>query len=68
MRLAENVEQVVEREQDLRTRCAGAVGHDLTLLKREIISLDSQLDRIVYGLYGLTADEIALVEESFPPA
>lgn len=67
-RLAEKVEQVVERAQHLRTQRAGAVGHGLTLLKREIASLDSQLDRLVYDLYGLTDDEIALVEESVPPA
>ena len=37
-------------------------------LEREMALLDHGIDRIVYELYGLTDDEIALVEESFPPA
>ena len=42
--------------------CASAAGHDLTLLSREIRLLDSQLDSLVYGLYGLSDDDIAVVE------
>jgi hypothetical protein len=34
------------------------------LITREIESIDRQIDSLVYGLYGLTADEIAVVEES----
>jgi hypothetical protein len=34
------------------------------LITQEIESTDSQIDSLVYGLYGLTADEIAVVEES----
>jgi SAM-dependent methyltransferase len=34
------------------------------LIMQEIDSTDRQIDSLVYGLYGLTADEIALVEES----
>jgi hypothetical protein len=34
------------------------------LIMQEIVSTDRQIDSLVYGLYGLTADEIAVVEES----
>ena len=34
------------------------------LITQEIGSTDRQIDSLVYGLYGLTADEIAVVEES----
>ena len=34
------------------------------LVTQEIRSTDRQIDSLVYGLYGLTADEIAVVEES----
>ncbi|PKL69505.1 MAG: hypothetical protein CVV30_08095 [Methanomicrobiales archaeon HGW-Methanomicrobiales-1] len=34
------------------------------LIAQEIGSTDRQIDSLVYGLYGLTADEIAVVEES----
>jgi len=34
------------------------------LITQEIASTDKQIDSLVYGLYGLTADEIAVVEES----
>ncbi len=34
------------------------------LILLEIASTDKQIDSLVYGLYGLTADEIAVVEET----
>lgn len=34
------------------------------LIAREIESTDRQINSLVYGLYGLTADEIAVVEEA----
>ena len=36
---------------------------ELWLITKEIGSTDRQIDSLVYGLYGLTADEIAVVEE-----
>ena len=33
-------------------------------LEREIRALDSRIDSLVYGLYGLTDDEIAIIESS----
>ena len=37
-------------------------------LTRELAATDNRIDRLVYDLYGLTDDEIALVEGSIPPA
>ncbi len=31
-------------------------------LERQIAATDTQIDRLVYDLYGLTGDEIAIVE------
>ena len=30
----------------------------------DVVSLENEIDRVVYSLYGLTAEEIAIVEES----
>lgn len=35
---------------------------DTTLLQRQITATDKQIDQLVYQLYGLTEEEIALVE------
>ena len=35
---------------------------DLAALEAEIKATDEQIDRLVYELYGLTPEEIALVE------
>jgi len=36
--------------------------HEKTLLQRQIKTTDNQIDKLVYELYGLTDDEIAIVE------
>ena len=33
------------------------------MVKREIESTDTRIDRLVYELYGLTEDEVKIVEE-----
>jgi hypothetical protein len=33
-------------------------------LQRQIAATDEQIDQLVYELYGLTADEIKIVEEA----
>ncbi len=38
--------------------------HEKTALRRQIDATDRHIDQLVYELYGLTADEIRLVEES----
>jgi hypothetical protein len=37
---------------------------DKTFLQRRIDATDRHIDRLVYDLYGLTEDEIKIVEES----
>ncbi len=38
-------------------------GHEQTALRRQIEATDAEIDRLVYNLYGLTDDEIRIVEE-----
>jgi hypothetical protein len=61
----DNMVQMVERMLDLNKKLAAAkTGHDKTVLGRQIDQTDNQIDRLVYELYELTDDEIAIVEES----
>ena len=49
---------------DLHNRLAGArAEHAKTAIQRQIDATDRQIDRLVYELYGLSEEEIALVEE-----
>jgi hypothetical protein len=38
--------------------------HDKTVLQAQIDATDRQIDRLVYDLYGLTEEEIRIVEEA----
>lgn len=38
--------------------------HDQTVLQSRIDVTDRQIDRLVYELYGLTEEEIRIVEEA----
>jgi predicted type IV restriction endonuclease len=42
--------------------------HESDMRKREAASIESQIDRLIYDLYGLTDDEIAVVESSVEKA
>ena len=56
---------LVELMLDLHRRLAGAsTEHEKTLLERRISATDEEIDRLVYELYGLTEEEIAIVEEA----
>jgi hypothetical protein len=37
--------------------------HDKVTLQREINATDRQINQLVYDLYGLTQEEISIVEE-----
>jgi hypothetical protein len=41
---------------------AAKTGQEKTVLQRQIEGTDRQIDKLVYELYGLTDDEIAIVE------
>jgi len=36
--------------------------HDKEVLRRQIAATDDEIDRLVYELYGLTEEEIKIVE------
>ena len=54
---------LVERMLDLHRQLAEAkIPQTRTMLKRQIEATDRHIDRLVYELYGLTEDEIEIVE------
>jgi hypothetical protein len=54
---------LVERMLALhQQQAATKTGHDKTLIGRQIEATDRQIDRLVYELYGLTEEEIGIVE------
>ena len=55
------VERMLALHQQL---AAGKIGHDKTALQRQIEATDKQIDQLVYELYGLSEEEIKIVEES----
>lgn len=56
---------LVERMLDLHKRISGAQTHaDKERLQRQIAATDQEIDRLVYDLYGLTEEEIRIVEEA----
>ena len=53
---------LVERMLDLHQRLAAAkISHERTVLQGQINATDRQIDRLVYELYDLTEEEIAIV-------
>jgi hypothetical protein len=54
---------LVERMLDLHKELAAAkTGDDKQRIQRQIDVTDVQIDKLVYELYGLTPDEIKIVE------
>lgn len=54
---------LVEQMLALHKQLAEAkTGHEQTLIQRQIDATDRQIDKLVYELYGLTEDEIKIVE------
>ncbi len=55
----------VQTMLDLYQQLAEAkTGHAATAIRRQIEATDRRIDQLVYELYGLTAEEIAIVEEA----
>ncbi len=55
--------ELVERMLALHKQLAAArTGHDKTMIQRQIDATDKQINRLVYELYDLTDEEIAIVE------
>lgn len=56
---------LVQSMLDLHKQLAGAkTSHAKTAIQRQIDATDRQIDQLVYELYGLTDEEVAVVEES----
>jgi hypothetical protein len=54
---------LVGRMLDLNNRLPGArTDQEQTLIRRQIAATDKEIDELVYELYGLTEEEIAIVE------
>ena len=59
----DNMVELVERMLSLHKRLAGArTPRDRTMLQQQIDVTDNRIDRLVYDLYGLTEEEIKMVE------
>ncbi len=43
---------------------AAKTGHEKTAIERQIDAIDHQIDNLVYELYGLTEEEISLIEST----
>jgi hypothetical protein len=57
------VTHIVERMLSLHQQLAAALTpNDKTMIQRQIDATDAQIDALVYELYGLTKEEIRLVE------
>jgi type I restriction-modification system DNA methylase subunit len=63
----ERTVKLVEDMLALHKRLAAAkTPQEKTSLERQISATDAEIDRLVYELYGLTAEEIKIVEASTP--
>lgn len=60
-RMVNLVEQMLALHKELP---AATTDHEQTLIRRRIDATDRQIDALVYELYGLTPEEIAVVEQS----
>jgi len=59
----ERMVQLVEQMLVLQNQLPNAkAGHDQTHIQRQIDATDRQIDKLVYELYGLTEEDIAVVE------
>lgn len=62
-KMHDNMVQLVEQMLSLhKQRPEAKTGHEQTVLQRRIDATDKQIDKLVYELYGLTTEEIAIVE------
>jgi len=58
-RMVELVEMMLKLHKQL---AAAKTSHEETMIQRQIDATDKQIDRLVYELYGLTDEEIRIVE------
>lgn len=64
-RVFDRIRVLVQQMLDLHARVAKVrTDHERTVLQRQIDHTDRQIDALVYELYDLTPEEIAIVEEA----
>ena len=57
--------QLVEQAESLREKLkAITTNHKRTIFQHQIETTDRRIDQLVYDLYGLTTEEIQIVEEA----
>jgi hypothetical protein len=62
-KLHDRIVSLVQRMLDLHKQLAAAkVPDEKTRIQRQIDATDKQIDQLVYNLYGLTEEEIKIVE------
>jgi hypothetical protein len=59
--MVELVETMLKLHKDLQV---AKTDHEKSLIQRQIDATDKQIDQLVYELYGLTDEEIKIVEEA----
>ncbi len=60
--LYEKIVSLVDQTLSLKQQPEAKTDHEKTALQRQINAIDQQIDQVVYELYGLTPDEIQIVE------
>ena len=61
--IRDQIEGAVAELLDLKGRLSGSVGvSEAERLRDRVLYLEGRIDRWIYGLYGLGAEEIAVVE------
>jgi len=60
-RLVHLVTQMLDLKKRLATTALDP--HSQTVLKRQMEAIDEEIDKVVYGVYNLTAEEIEIVEK-----
>jgi hypothetical protein len=60
----DRIERLVQQLLELYRQLRQQVGHASVVTQCVIEAADGQIDRLVYELYGLTEEEIAIVEEA----
>jgi len=60
-RLCKQVEGMLSLHKELES---ARTGHEKTVVRRQIATTDREIDRMVYELYGLTEEEITIVEDA----
>ncbi len=61
---AQRIEQLAERMLILNAQSPGNTPHEQAARSRQIATTDREIDQLVYELYGLTDDEIRIVQQA----